>query len=444
MIINKIRNYFFETRFHFSRFQFNLVAIFFLFMGLSTGSYLTLSKIFPNVFALNDTPAPWIFSTANAGQFTTSLSVVDDTGAHPTGGTVGANKLANPDFATGTEGGNATSWSVAALPPTGWSEVPGDTNYSTTNFLVMKYDAKCDTNGDGLGDVTASGNVCNGSANADGTGDQYGTYRNSGAGCACTGGSKTVVSSAAGFPIAYIPQSDGTANNAKSYCTALGYHLITNNEWMTVARNGEAQNSNWCSANGTGCGNAPGTAGKVLANGHNDGSNEASKGGDTGSAIIASTDDTQTCYGTTTDGSNNCGGASSQKRTLTLSNNSTVWDFGGNVYNWTDNTIMGANKPVGNTNAWVEWTTISSYGDLSYALTRPSNAAWNSTQGMGQYYEGPNAGGPYAFLRGATWNNGSIAGAFALALDYSPTSTSWHYWLSLRQWSSSNLSIFFI
>lgn len=379
---------------------------------VAIGVYFTLSRAIPIVFALNDTTKTWTFNTAGASSYTydSSLVTVDDTGAHPV-----ANKLTNPVFTS-----DNSSWSVAAVPPSGWVEIPGDSNYSTTNFLVMKYDAKCDTNGDGTGDVTASGDVCNGSENDDGTGDQYGIYRNSGTGCACTG-AKKVVSTAGGFPLAYINQT-----NSATYCTGVtlngnAAHLITNNEWMTTVRNAELQNANWCNSDGTSCGNAPGTAGKVMANGHNDSNNEAAAGGDTASAIIASTDDTKACYGTTTDGSNNCGGAGSQKRTLTLSNGAVVWDFGGNVYNWTNNTILGTNKPVGSTIDWVEWTTVSNYKTLSYNLTRPSVNTYNSTQGVGKYFEGTSTGGPYAFQRGGCWYNGSTAGPFSMYLNDVPT-----------------------
>jgi len=73
-MIQNIRDYLFKPRFHFSRFQLNLVATFFLLAGIIGGSYLTLSNIFPNVFALNDTNKLWTFDTANSGSYTTSLT----------------------------------------------------------------------------------------------------------------------------------------------------------------------------------------------------------------------------------------------------------------------------------------------------------------------------------------------------------------------------------
>jgi len=52
----------------------------------------------------------------------------------------------------------------------------------------------------------------------------------------------TLVSKPWLFPIANISQ-----NNAKKECGRIGGHLITNNEWMTIARNIEAVWNNWSS-----------------------------------------------------------------------------------------------------------------------------------------------------------------------------------------------------
>jgi len=217
-IRQKVSNYLLKPRFHFSRFQFNLVALFFMSLGLVAGTYLTLSEIFPRVFALNDSAKVWTFSSANSGDYTTSLTLVDDNGAQPTGGTVGANEFTNPAFAS-----DNSSWSVAADPTSGWVEIPGDATYSTTNFLAMQYEAKYDCTGDDDGNTAAecqSAGVCTaGDANcsaSSGLGLDYlaiGSFDTA-----------NVVSTANGAPLVHITQPQAIAA-----CPS-GTHLITNTE----------------------------------------------------------------------------------------------------------------------------------------------------------------------------------------------------------------------
>ena len=93
--------------------------------------------------------------------------------------------------------------------PANYIPVPKNTIVGTTaDFCVSKYEMKC---------------------NSDTTG------------AACTG---SPVSAAANQPWVNITQG-----NAKTACAGLGtqYHLITNAEWMTIARSIEATASNWSS-----------------------------------------------------------------------------------------------------------------------------------------------------------------------------------------------------
>jgi hypothetical protein len=309
---------------------------------------------------------------------------------------------------------SATRYNCAA----GWTLVPGDSLYGTDDFCVMKYEAKCDTDGDGTGENASGDHAdCN---------TTYDTWGNILSGCRCIedkGGQ--IVSSAAGAPIARIAQdAGGSGVDAKTYCQSQGWELISNDQWMTIVRNVESQGANWCATNGTGCGNSPGS--QYLVSGHND------KGGETGTAkaLQASSDDTQGCYNTTTDGSNNCGGTGSQRRTHYLSNGQVIWDLAGNLWQWTDDTIMGADKPAGGA-SWVEWTTVSDYGSLTYDDLKPSNNTWNSTQRVGKYYQGSATGGPYAFLRGAHWYYGTRAGVSTLNLVLTP-GNSGHYTIGFR------------
>ncbi len=276
--------------------------------------------------------------------------------------------------------------------PTGYIPVPGDARYGTAGgFCVMKYEAKCDDDADGEGDTTAQ----------DAT---YKTWHNDTT--ACTGAGKAVVSSALGAPIAYISQI-----TAKAYCSALGngYHLITNNEWMTMARNIDRITSNWTSG-------TVGTAG--IWRGHTDGT--------PGNALEANVDDAQGYEGT--------GNAapSIEKRTFTLSNGQMVWDLSGNVWEWNQDTIKRKDQPHSttapdNTFGYKELNTFDNYGSMSYAAMRPSNPAWTSAHNMGRVYTYNPSGDvnttQYAFLHGGYWTYTTHAGLFSLGLLGTPAST---------------------
>src|SRR3989344_3661855 len=104
-MLNTLKKYLFEPRFHFSRFQFNLVALIFIVFGIITGSFLTIKGV-SHVFAINDTTQTWTYDTANAGDFTYDSSLVSvDTSAHPV---TGVNKFTNPAFSD-----NNDSWTAS-------------------------------------------------------------------------------------------------------------------------------------------------------------------------------------------------------------------------------------------------------------------------------------------------------------------------------------------
>ena len=181
-------------------------------------------------------------------------------------------------------------------------------------------------------------------------------------------------------------------------CTAAGGHLITNNEWMTIARNAEQVASNW-SGGSVGSG--------TMATGWVNTSNTA----------VAPTTDASCLYNT---GANTCDSAGTvlQRRTLTLSNGMTLWDISGNVWEWTNDTCTQTNWNY-YAASWYEWTNISN-PDLS-DYEKPNGGplgAYTSTNGVGRYY-GCSVNGN-AFIRGGTWGNGTLAGAFTLSLDDAP------------------------
>ena len=128
---------------------------------------------------------------------------------------VAANILNSADVfgVTGTAGASPDCSSIPAELGT-WVLVPGDATYGTKDFCVMKYEAKCSNT---WGDL-------------------------------CTIASDSPISQAANTPWTEIDQRD-----AKTECASLGkgYHLITNDEWMTIAANIAAQASNWSGSIGT-------------------------------------------------------------------------------------------------------------------------------------------------------------------------------------------------
>jgi prepilin-type N-terminal cleavage/methylation domain-containing protein len=271
---------------------------------------------------------------------------------------------------------NTAETSANFTCPTGYIPVPGNSLYQTKDFCVMKYEAKAvEISNPTVGLLTPT------------TG--FNTIANNTTPTTSANG-RAVASVASGYPIANINQT-----TAASYCTNAGASLITNAEWMTIARNIEAQGSNWT-------GGTVGSGG--LWRGHSD--------NNPGTALEASTDDNLGYTGT---GNTS---PSIEKRTHTLSNGEVIWDLSGNVWEWTNDTIQGANKPNNSSgNLWQQWTAISNFGTLSYDLTRPSNTSWNSSQNMGQYYAGTVTGTTtFAFLRGGNWNNATNAGVFTLIL----------------------------
>jgi hypothetical protein len=290
--------------------------------------------------------------------------------------------------------------SINKTCPPGFILVNGDKSYGTNDFCVMKYDAKCTNTNPKC--VTSEG-----------------VYRNDTLGCACENNYQ-VVSTPAGAPITYIPEDNETTQSAKSYCQNAGWHLITNPEWMTIAKDVAEIPANWCNANGTGCGNPPGTPEKILANGHNDSSPAR--------ALISGPDNLP-CFGTTLDGSNDCGSQGSQKRTLTLGSGEVIWDFAGNVWQWVDARIARKDEPhsivpsLGGTAwVWAEFSTVPR--DNNYS---PSNPKWDSKMGVGRIYHYNLTGDTdttlYTYIRGGNWRHGADSGTFTIHMQPVPGKT---------------------
>jgi formylglycine-generating enzyme required for sulfatase activity len=186
---------------------------------------------------------------------------------------------------------------------------------------------------------------------------------------------------------------------------------------MTIARNIEAQLSNWTT--GTATSSAIGTGG--LYRGHSDGFTDLGES----KALAAGADDNG-YIGT------GQSGFSIEKRTHTLSNGEIIWDLGGNVWEWTNDSILGKDHPTGSPVGFEtrEYRTglsnsITNFGTLSRDLVGPGNNTWNSAQNMGQIYSDGTSTNTASsgFLRGGRWGSTISGGVFFLNLFHPPSIT---------------------
>lgn len=240
--------------------------------------------------------------------------------------------------------------------PANFVHVKGNPVFGTDNFCVMKYEA-----------------------------------RNS---------SGTATSQTADTPWVFINASD-----AKAKCQYLGaaYDLISNPEWMTIARDIEGVDSNWSSGS-SGLGQ--------LARGHTDSSSASPLG-------VSNPADP---YSDTGNNSGQIpGSGSEQKRTLKLSTGEEIWDFSGNVAEWVDWRMTGTfnTGPMNCTKVWQEFpSVICNNFDKNLDLL-PKNKMLDSRNSVGQFYGG--FGGVAS--RGGNWYDGQFGGAFSLKLTSTPTIT---------------------
>lgn len=273
--------------------------------------------------------------------------------------------------------GTASACSVASVAyvrtqcPTGYVSVPFNTEVGTSaDFCVAKYEMKK------VGDVATS--------------------------------------SASELPWVNLSQTEAIAAcaglNATNSVTDK-YFLISNPEWMTIARNVEMVGSNW----------SDGVAGgSVLARGHIDNNPGNSLSVSNISDPYDQTGNTST--GTVADWA--------QRRMLTLSNGATIWDFSGNVWEWVNWQVTPAKKayesgsPISVDQSWKDFAdlgvNIGSSDEMKPATWQSSFLTARSTQGIGRYNAGIDSSGG-ATMRGGSWYKDTNAGAFSLDLVNSPS-----------------------
>ena len=238
------------------------------------------------------------------------------------------------------------------------------------NRCIMQYEAKAKSDADGTID-------------ADGLSVSIGSY--------------SPASVSEGQPWRSISQID-----AKKACEKIGAHLITNAEWMAIARDIEQVKSNWTGGSiGSGM-IKRGNVGIVDAGSYNGADPEA--------------------------------GITNDLAKLTLSNGKQIYHFSGNVWEWVDDKIECGVSSCPNTlmpydltptSEWVEFTSVNTWGKYTKAELGPLGN-YNSANGVGKIYTDYDAAAgssdtyTHAFRRGGRWDNGANAGVFALALNASP------------------------
>ncbi|MDD2565445.1 MAG: prepilin-type N-terminal cleavage/methylation domain-containing protein [Candidatus Gracilibacteria bacterium] len=277
--------------------------------------------------------------------------------------------------------------------PTGWIGVPGSSDFNTSSFCVMKYEAK----------------ALSGAINSGFNGHIYST-------------GDIITSNTTDVPIVTISQSQAIAA-----CQSIGAHLITNNEWMTIARNLEQNPSNW----------STGLVGSgYIYNGHVN-SNPAT-------ALSASTD-TDGLYGMTGGFSGTSYG--NNRRTLYLTNGNIIWDFAGNAREHVNkaNTYDTANIDSATiapemacsngTWAWYSWygndTNAECIFQNGYSRTLYGpQGMFNANNGVGRIYATNIDDRNNIFIRGGTWGETTSAGIFSLGLNW--TSAEMSYTIGFR------------
>jgi len=261
--------------------------------------------------------------------------------------------------------------------PAGYSFVYGNSVLGTSDFCVMKYEAK------NVGGVATS--------------------------------------QASGAPWTSINQTD-----AITAATATGGHLITEAEWMTVAADVLSVRHNWS-------GGAVGSG--IIYQGH--------ANNDPASPLAASQDDSETLHGMTGGIGTSFGNNSS--RVLYLSSGDAIWDFSGNVWEWTQQAV--GTPTLAMSNVGVPGDSGFNYRDYSLgslslgnlltvsrpttlnAWTNPTNnaslsgIAWNASNGVGRVYANYSDTSSRPFRRGGSFTSSTSAGVSALVLSNTAVST---------------------
>lgn len=182
-----------------------------------------------------------------------------------------------------------------------------------------------------------------------------------------------------------MPWNGITMTEAKQKCQELGdgYDLISNSEWMTIARNIEYFGANWNSGIvGEGC----------------------MTRGNSGAENICGYFKDELDFGITRD----------PRARLYLSTGASIWDFTGNLWEWVDWQRGGDVDlaPITCLEGWVELGSVACQ-DLNSELYLPLGGGLDSRKnGIGRFFGG--FGG--AAARGGAWSSTVSSGVYALYL----------------------------
>ncbi len=241
--------------------------------------------------------------------------------------------------------------------PSGFIVVPGSTTYGTSNFCVMKYEAKQSS-------------------------------------------STVPISQASGTPWTSISQVDAI-NFSQNVAGCTGCHLISESEWLTIAQNIMSVSTNW-SGGSVGSG--------FIYSGHND--NTPSN------TLAADSNDSNGYFGTgNSSPSNQRRTLSLTNGEVIWDFTGNAWEWTSSVIGAGLQPGFSGESSY----SWKEWNNGSLLlGGLSSSVL-PSTAAsgagvWGGAQGLGQLFSNKGETSTHAYLRSGSYGDGVGAGIFTLDL----------------------------
>lgn len=251
-----------------------------------------------------------------------------------------------------------TTTSTTMVCPYGFIAVPGSSTYGTSDFCVMKYEAKR------------------------------------------VGATTVPISQASGLPWLFISQPTSLTNSPNvSGCT--GCHLIAEAEWLTIAQNVLNVASNW-SGGSVGSG--------YIYSGHNDGT--------PASAISADANDGNGYVNTGNSSGNQLRTLTLSNGEVIWDFASNVWEW--TQATIASNAQPGLSGEVAY--AWKQWNNGSLIqnglpNNAMPGFTGISGASgWSSAQGIGRLYSNYGEAAAHSYLRGGYWNSQGDGGVLSLSL----------------------------